>query len=112
MGPESYNLSTLSHLDALLSCPLNPAAIAARRLVRTLIIHLADDEAGQTRWLQDALATKLYTNHLGPPIYQKYVRASSAAPTLRPPVSHHSRLPSSIIAQQVSCAHLPPLALM
>jgi hypothetical protein len=32
--------------------------------VRTLIIHLADDEAGHTRWLQDALAIKLYTKLL------------------------------------------------
>jgi hypothetical protein len=37
------------------------------------------------------------------------IRAASAAPTLRPPVSH---LPSFIIAQQVSCAHRPLLALM
>jgi hypothetical protein len=112
LGWQVITLAVLSH--ALLSCPLNPAAIAAQSLARTVLIHLADDEAGQTRWLHHALAINLYTNHLGGTINQYSMAAPppSAAPTLRPPVSHHSRpaLPpsSSLSRFLVPTSHFSP----
>jgi hypothetical protein len=86
----SDNLSFLSHLTCSHLLSLEPSCYCCPKAGALCESISPNDEASQTRWLHYALATKSYTNHLGPtihPICPRRLGCSNSETPGQPPLS-------------------------